>query len=277
MSADAAAAAARQRDERRELLGAGPILPDLLGPDSGDTPEDMQRLLHADELQEAAAAAAARVGGNAGAAAATAAGAPTGAAATWVEGLLMPPAAAAAAAAAGSRGLQRAAVSMLQAEESAEGVVLGRLGEALVRQVLDAAAAAAVQEETPSTAAQQQQQQQHGAAAAAATALGRRSAAHREWLGSLPPGVPSGVLLPGQVPGQVEQHLWGRPTESVLNPARNGQGVATQGRQQGLGLEVRGVGIWREPEGVRGGGSAGLRCPICRAAVEQSVSNVLIV
>jgi hypothetical protein len=93
----------------------------------------------------------------------------------------------------------------------------------------------------------------------------RRRSSHREWLGPLPPG----VLLPGQV----DYHWWAHPVSSTA-----GQGSAA-------GLEVRGIGIGRgaaseaarmaRHDGLRYG--ALVRCPMCRRAVEQSVSGVLIV
>jgi hypothetical protein len=99
----------------------------------------------------------------------------------------------------------------------------------------------------------------------------RRRLSHREWLGPIPPGALAGV------PGQIDYHWWAHPMPPHSGPAEGAQAA---------GLEVRGVGIRPGREAVRMaqqdelrgvGYGALVRCPICRSAVEQSVSGVLIV
>lgn len=188
--------------------------------------------------------------GAAVAAADAAAGSSGDGLANWVNSLPLPtaPAAAASGASASSAGAA-----------PPQGITLGRLGEALARQALADTAAASAR----STA-------QHSAPGT------RRNLPHREWLGPLPPSALAGVQ------GQVDYHWGAHPVQAV--PPHNG---LAEGAQV-AGLEVQGVGIRPGREAARMAQHNELRmreveygvpvrCPICRSAVEQSVSDVLIV
>lgn len=101
-----------------------------------------------------------------------------------------------------------------------------------------------------------------GAATASASAPTaaprRRNSAHREWLGPLPPG----VVLPSSSQQAIDYHWWARP--------------AAESGVQGLRIEGRGLRVSGDAGSSRMRYAALVRCPICRSAVEQSVSGVLI-